>query len=239
MKYELEVEKRDAAGKGVARKLRGRGKIPAVVYGSGKSRMIAIDYKVARNMVLSQRGHTGLLTVKIAGEKDLVAVLQDHQLDPINGAILHVDLFEVSMDKPIRVRLSISIIGQVPVGVKEGGILHQPMREFHIECLPDQIPDHIEIDASELAIGDGVYVKDVQVPAGVEILDDEDQMVVHVATKMSEAKLESLLTREAGEAAPVTPVEEKAKVEGAGAAAAAPVDPKAKAPDAKPKEGKK
>ncbi len=239
MKYELEVEKRDAAGKGVARKLRARGKIPAVAYGSGKSRLLAMDYKVARNMVLSQRGHTGLLTVKIAGEKDLVAVLQDHQLDPINGAILHVDLFEVSMEKPIRVRLPISIIGQVPVGVKEGGILQQPMREFHIECLPDQIPDHIEIDATELGIGDGVHVKDVQAPAGVEILDDEDQMVVHVTTKMSEAKLESLLTREAGEAAPVTPVEEKAKVEGAAGAVAAPADTKAKAPDAKAKEGKK
>ena len=68
MKYELEVEKRDASGKGVARKLRARGKIPAVAYGSGKSRLLAMDYKVARNMVLSQRGHTGLLTVKITGK---------------------------------------------------------------------------------------------------------------------------------------------------------------------------
>jgi large subunit ribosomal protein L25 len=236
MKYELEVESRDAAGKGVARKLRGRGKIPAVVYGSGKSRLIAMDYKVARNMVLSQRGHTGLLTVKIAGEKDIVAVLQDHQLDPMNGAILHVDLFEVSMDKLIRVRLPVAIIGQVPVGVKEGGILQQPLRDLHVECLPGQIPDHIEIDASELKIGQGVHVKDVQAPAGVKILDDEDLMVVHVATKISEAKLESLLTREAGEAAPVTPVEEKAKAEGG---VAAPADAKAKAAESKPKEGKK
>jgi len=238
MRYELEVEKRDAAGKGVARKLRGQKKIPAVLYGGGTSRLIAMDYKVARNMVLSQRGHTGLLTVKIAGEKDMVAVLKDHQLDPINGAILHVDLFEVSMDKPIRVRLPVSIIGQVPVGVKEGGILHQPMRDLHIECLPAQIPDHIEIDASELHLGQGVHVKDVQAPAGVKILDDEDLMVVNVATKMSEAKLESLLTREAGEAAPVTPTDEKAKTEAAGATAA-PTDTKAKAPDAKAKEGKK
>lgn len=238
MKYGLEVEKRDAAGKGVARKLRGQKKIPGVLYGGGTSRLIAMDYKVARDMVLSQRGHTGLLTVKIAGEKDMVAVLKDHQLDPINGAILHVDLFEVSMDKPIRVRLPVSIIGQVPVGVKEGGILHQPMRDLHIECLPAQIPDHIEIDASELRLGQGVHVKDVQAPTGVKILDDEDLMVVNVATKMSEAKLESLLTREAGEAAPVTPVEEKAKTEPAGVAAA-PTDTKAKAPDAKAKEGKK
>ena len=237
MKYELEVEKRDSAGKGVARKLRAKGKIPAVVYGGGSSRLIVMDYKAARNMVLSQRGHTGLLTVKISGENDLVAVLQDHQLDPMNGAILHVDLFEVSMDKPIRVRLPVTITGQVPVGVKEGGILHQPLRELHIECLPAQIPDHIEIDASELGIGQGVHVKEVQAPEGVEILDDEDLMVVHVATKMSEAKLESLLTREAGEAGPA-PAEEKAKAEGAAAGSSA-TDAKAKPAEAKAKEGKK
>ena len=239
MKYELEVETRDAAGKGVARKLRARGKIPAVLYGAGKSRLVEMSYMAARKMVMAQRGHTALLTVKIAGEKDLVAVLQDHQLDPINGAILHVDLFEVSMDKPIRVRVPVTIIGQVPVGVKEGGVLQQPLRDLHIECLPGQIPDHIEIDASELGVNQGVHVKEVQAPVGVEILDDEDLMVVHVATKMSEAKLESLLTREAGEAVPVTPVDEKAKVEGAAAATTAAPDPKAKAPEAKPKEGKK
>ena len=238
MKFEIEVEKRDAAGKGVARKLRSRGKIPAVLYGAGKSRLLAMDYKMARNLVLSQAGHTGLLTVKIAEEKDLVAVLQDHQIDPINGAVLHVDLFEVSMDRPVRVRLPVSVIGQVPVGVKEGGTLQQPLRDLHIECLPANIPDHIEIDASELHLGQGVHVKDVQAPGGVKILDDEDLMVVNVATKMSEAKLESLLTREAGEAAPVTPTDEKAKTEAAGATAA-PTDTKAKAPDAKAKEGKK
>ncbi len=224
MKYELEVEARSSAGKGVARKLRARGKIPAVVYGGGRSRLLAMDYKVARNMVLAQRDHTGLLTVKVTGEPDSIAVLQDHQLDPINGAILHVDLLEVSMDKPIRVRLPVTISGQVPVGVKEGGVLQQPLRDLHVECLPGEIPDHIEIDASGLAIGDGVHVKDVQAPAGVEILDDEELMVVHVAAKISEAKLESLLTRESGETAPAASADEKAKADVASPAA----DPKAK-----------
>lgn len=227
MKYELEIEKRDRAGKGVARQLRRQGKIPGVLYGEGKSEFVAMDHKVARNLVISQVGHTGLLTVRIAGAPERVAVLQDHQIDPITGAILHVDLFEVSMKKPIRVKVPVTVIGEVPVGVKEGGILHQPMRELHIECLPAQIPDHIEINASEFGIGQGVRVKEVAAPAGVKVLDDEDLMVVHIAAKMSEAKLESLLAREAGEAVAPVATAEKAKVEGT-AASAAPAENKAK-----------
>jgi large subunit ribosomal protein L25 len=227
MKYELEIEKRDRAGKGVARQLRRQGKIPGVLYGEGKSEFVALDYKVARNLVISQVGHTGLLTVRIEGAQERVAVLQDHQIDPITGAILHVDLFEVSMKKPIRVKVPVTVIGEVPVGVKEGGILHQPMRELHIECLPAQIPDHIEINASEFGIGQGVHVKEVVAPSGVKVLDDEDLMVVHIAAKMSAAKLESLLAREAGEAVAPVATAEKAKGEGT-AAPAAPAENKAK-----------
>lgn len=233
MKYELEVEKRERAGKGVARQLRRQGKIPGVLYGAGKSEFVAMDHKIARNLVISQVGHTGLLTVRVSGAQERIAVLQDHQIDPITGAILHVDLFEVSMKKPIRVKVPVTVIGEVPVGVKEGGILHQPMREIHIECLPAQIPDHIEINASEFGIGQGVHVKEVEAPTGVKILDDQDLMVVHIAAKMSEAKLESLLAREAGEVvAPIATVE-KAKVEGVVAPVAA------AAPDSKAKESKK
>jgi large subunit ribosomal protein L25 len=230
MKYELEVERREKAGKGVARQLRREGKIPGVLYGGGKSQFLALEHNKARKLVLSQVGHTGLLTVRMPGESERVAVLQDHQLDPITGAILHIDLFEVSMDKAIRVKVPVSIIGAVPIGVKEGGIVDQPLREMHIECLPGLIPDHIEVTAENLGVGEGIHVKEVEAPEGVKVLDDPGLMVVHVATKISEAKLESLLTREAaeGEAAPV---EDKAKAEAAPAAAAA--------PESKAKEGKK
>ncbi len=233
MKYELEVESREKAGKGIARQLRRQGKIPGVLYGAGKSQFLALNYNMARKLVLSQVGHAGLLTVKVPGQEDKVAVLQDHQLDPVTGAILHIDLFEVSMEKPIRVKVPVSVTGEAPIGIKEGGILHQPLRELHIECLPGLIPDHIEVTATNLGVGQGIHVKEVEAPEGVKILDDQGLMVVHVATKISEAKLESLLTREVAEGAPV-PAEEKAKVEGEPAAAAAPA-----APESKAKEGKK
>ncbi|MCZ6801677.1 MAG: 50S ribosomal protein L25 [Nitrospirae bacterium] len=231
MKYELEVERREKAGKGVARQLRLQGKIPGVMYGGGKSQFLALEHNVARKLVLSQVGHTGLLTVKMSGESERVAVLQDHQLDPVTGAILHIDLFEVSMEKPIRVKVPVSITGAVPKGVKEGGIVHQPLRELHIECLPGLIPDHIEVMAENLGVGEGIHVKDVQVPEGVKILDDQESMVVHLAMKMSEAKLESMLTREVAESA-AAPADDKAKAEG-GATAAAP------ASEGKAKESKK
>ena len=232
MKYELEVERRELAGKGVARKLRREGKIPGVLYGGGKSQFMALNHNLARKMVLAQVGHAGLLTVKMTGEPERIAVLQDHQLDPVTGAILHIDLFEVSMEKPIRVKVPVAVIGAAPIGIKEGGILHQPLRELHIECLPGKIPDHIEITGTDLGVGDGIHVKEVEAPEGVKILDDPELMVVHVTTKISEAKLESLLAREVTETA-AAPAEEKAKVEGAAAPASAP------APESKAKEGKK
>jgi large subunit ribosomal protein L25 len=232
MKYELDVERREQAGKGIARQLRRVGKIPGVLYGGGKSEFLSLEHNVARKLVLSQVGHTGLLAVKVAGEKERIAVLQDHQLDPITGAILHIDLFEVSMEKSIRVRVPVSIIGAVPIGVKEGGIVHQPLRELHIECLPGLIPDHIEVSAEHLGVGEGIHVEELEIPEGVKVLDDQELMVVHVATKISEAKLESLLTREVAEGA-VAPVEEKAATEGVAAPAAA------AASETKAKEGKK
>lgn len=202
MKFEIDVQRRDRTGKGIARQLRREGRIPAVLYSQGKSTAVSMDPKLARNILVSQVGHTGLLTVRIAGGKapeTKVAVLQDHQVDPITGAILHVDLFEVSMDRPIRVKVPVSVVGGVPVGVKEGGILHQPLRELHIECLPGEIPDHVEVDASGLGIGQGVHVQDMPIPQGVKVLDGGEAMVVHVTTKISEAKLESLLAREVPE----------------------------------------
>lgn len=226
MRYELEVERREQAGKGIARQLRRQGKIPGVLYGGGTSQFFSLGHNVARKLVLSQVGHTGLLTVKVPGESDRVAVLQAHQLDPINGAILHIDLFEVSMEKPIRVKVPVSVVGEVPIGVKEGGIVHQPLRELHIECLPDLIPDHIEVTATNLGVGQGIHVKEVEAPEGVKILDAQELMVVHVATKISESKLESLLYREVAEGA-TAPADDKAKAEGAAA------------PEAKAKEGKK
>jgi large subunit ribosomal protein L25 len=205
MNVQIEVQKRHQAGKGPARQLRRSGKIPAVFYGNGASTLLSMDPKVARSILLSNSGQTGLLTLRIfEGEQheERVALLKDYQLDPITSALLHVDFFEVSMDKPIRIKVPVRVVGQTPLGIKEGGVLSQPLRELSIECLPAQIPAQIDVDVSALQVGQGIHVREAPIPPGVKVLDEEDLMVVHVAIKMSESKLESLLKREAAEGAP-------------------------------------
>jgi large subunit ribosomal protein L25 len=139
----------------------------------------------------------------------------------------------------------VHVIGATPAGVKEGGILHYNTRELHVECLPSVLPDHIEVDASPLAIGQGIHLKEMTKIEGVRFLDDPDQMVVSVAVPMSDAKLEALLTSQAagpeGAKEPEVAAKGKAAAEGT-EAAAAPGAPGAAAPaagaEAKPGEKK-
>src|SRR5581483_5626772 len=150
------------------------------------------------------------------------ALLRDYQVDPVTDDLLHIDLFEVSMTKPIRVKVPVLLTGGQPAGVKEGGILHHNLRELYVECLPSAIPDHIEIDASHLVINQGIHVKELPKREGVRFLDEPDHMVVSVAAPMTEAKLEALLTSGAvTEEGKEPEVIAKGKVETEEAAAAA------------------
>lgn len=239
MKLEAQAQIRTAVGKGVARQTRREGKIPGILYGQGKSLPISMDPAIVRRILLAQGGSTALITLQLQGEggktENRITVIQDFQRDPITGHILHVDLFEVSMNKSVKVKVHVHITGETPIGVKrDKGILHHGARELHIECLPGEIPDQIEVDASNLEINQGIHVRDLQPGSGVKILDDAELMVVNVAVPISDAKLAAMLTGEAGEAeaaeaavAPGTsPAAEKGKTAAAPAAG-------------KPGEGKK
>ena len=235
MKFDLAVTVREKSGKGAARQLRRSGKVPGVLYGQGECVLLTIEPEPLIKILKSQAGSTALITLTINGAKAKVkrtALLRDFQVDPVEGNVLHADLFEISMDKPIRVKVPVHVIGGTPAGVKEGGILHYNTRELHVECLPGALPDHIEVDASGLSIGQGIHLKEMAKLEGVRYLDDPDQMVVSVAVPMSDAKLEALLTSQAagpeGAKEPEVAVKGKAAAEGAevaaapGAAAAAP-----------------
>ena len=207
MKFTTEAVVRKNFGKGVARQIRRTGKIPAVVYGQGKSQLLELDPGAIRKILTAQAGSTGLISLKVMDgkqETQTTTVIQDYQVDPIAGSLLHVDLLEVNMSKPVRVKAHVHITGGTPVGVKvDKGVLHQPMRELHIECLPGAIPDQIEVDASELSLGQGIHVRELQAGEGIKILDDSNAMVVNVAAQISEAKLAALLTGETSEPAVV------------------------------------
>jgi large subunit ribosomal protein L25 len=204
MKVELAVTVREQAGKGVARQLRKNGKIPAVLYGQGECVLLTANPDELVKILKAQAGSTVLISLTVDGAKakaKRTALLRDYQVDPITGSVLHADLFEISMDKPIRVKVPVHVTGAVPVGVKEGGVLHNNTRELHIECLPAVLPDQIDVDASSLGISQGIHLKDVARREGIRFLDDEDLMIVSVAAPISDAKLEALLTGGAGAAA--------------------------------------
>lgn len=200
MKFELAVSVREKAGKGAARQLRREGKVPGVLYGQGECLLLTIEPESLVKILKAQAGGAALVSLTLTGAKskpNRTALLRDFQIDPVEGHVLHADLFEISMDKPIRVKVPVHLTGGVPAGVKEGGVLHHNMRELHIECLPGQLPDFIEVDASGLAIAQGIHLKDLGAREGIRYLDDPEQMVVSVAAPMTEAKLESLLTSSA------------------------------------------
>ncbi|MCC6139507.1 MAG: 50S ribosomal protein L25 [Nitrospira sp.] len=230
MKFDLAVTVREQSGKGIARQLRRSGKIPAVLYGQGECVLLTANPDELVKMLKAQAGSTVLVSLTIEGAKtkaSRTALLRDYQVDPITGAVLHADLFEVSMDKPIRVKVPVHVTGGIPIGVKEGGVLHNNTRELHIECAPAVLPDQIDVDASSLGISQGIHLKDIARRDGIRFLDDEDLMIVSVAAPISDAKLEALLTGGAGAATePEVAAKGKEAGEGgepakAGAAAAA------------------
>lgn len=254
MKFDLAVEVRERSGKGAARQLRRSGRVPAVLYGQGECLLLTMKPDDLRTILRSHAGATALISLTVNGattKAKRTALLRDFQVDPVTGEVLHADLFEVSMDKPIRVKVPVQLIGGVPAGVKEGGVLHHNLRELSIECLPSALPDAIQVDASQLAIGQGIHVREVPKVEGIRFLDDADQMVVSVAAPMSEAKLEALLTSGAAEPGKEPEVigkgKEEAPVEGAEKAAAPAAEAKAgekkepakEAPKAEKKEPEK
>jgi large subunit ribosomal protein L25 len=244
MKFDLAVTVREKTGKGAARQIRREKKVPGVLYGQGECLLLTIQPEELIKILKSQAGSTALISLTITGAKSRpkrTALLRDFQVDPVESNVLHADLFEISMDKPIRVKVPLHVIGGVPAGVKEGGILHHNMRELHVECLPSALPDFIEVDASPLNIGQGIHLKEIAKREGVRYLDDLEQMVVSVAVPISDAKLEALLTSQAagpeGAKEPEVVAKGKAAAEGAEGDVAAP-GAAAPAGEAKPGEKK-
>jgi large subunit ribosomal protein L25 len=242
MKFDLTVSVREQAGKGAARSMRRAGKIPAVLYGQGECLSLIANPDDLVKILKSHAGSTALISLTVNGAKSnpsRTALLRDYQVDPVTGAVLHADLFEISMSKPIRVKVPVKVIGSTPAGVKEGGVLHHNMRDMYVECLPAALPDHIEVDASALTIGSGIHVKEIGAREGIRFLDEPDQMVVSVAAPISDAKLEALLTSGAGGAAGEPEVMVKGKEAGAEGAGAEPAKAGAAAPAGDAKGGEK
>ena len=155
----LEAAPREAGTKNHARRVRIQGKIPAVVYGAGKdAQPVTVDPRHVLRILHSDSGHNTIFDLAMNGGETAKAMIVDWQYEPIKGNLLHIDLKRIAMDKVLRVSIPITLQG-VPVGVKtEGGILEQMLREVEIECLPADIPSHIDVDVSELSFGKVIRV---------------------------------------------------------------------------------
>jgi large subunit ribosomal protein L25 len=171
----LSATTRNETGKGVARRLRKKGLLPAVVYGHKiPSTPLAIDLKQFEKLIVSGKIERKLLGLSIEenGEsKEKTVMIKELQIDPVKRHYLHVDFFEVAMDEEITIPIPIKLIGEAE-GVKIGGVLQQVRRELEIRCLPSQIPDGLELDVSPLRIGDSIHLKDMQLPPGIKVLED-------------------------------------------------------------------
>jgi large subunit ribosomal protein L25 len=178
----LEVSRREQAGKGIARKLRQQGRVPAVVYGAHKEPVaISVDRKAVTDLIQkSDHGVRSIFLLKMAGtDQQRHAMIKDIQINPLNRKMEHIDFVRVLMDEAVRVTVPVHIVGTAP-GVKEGGMLDTQLRDLHIECLPNQIPDSVEVDISGLQMHTFLRVSDLKLPEGVKVLDDEDRVVVGV-----------------------------------------------------------
>ncbi len=186
---ELTAELRRGAGKGAARRLRREGKIPAILYGAKIEPLPLSVSPQAIRTALGSGGTNALITLKIegdgAGPSSRVVLLKDYQLDPVRRTMLHADLYEVRMDQPITIEVPIRLTGKAE-GVKAGGILEQVHRSITVECLPDRIPDAIDVDVTQLGIGQSLHAADLTLPEGVRLKTAAGDTLVTVVAPTAE-----------------------------------------------------
>jgi len=180
----ITASSREGIGKGPARSLRAKGMIPAAVYGeAGDASAVAINAKEIATILRSGTGQNTIFKLALPGSDAEPAnvIIKDYQVDPIKGRLLHADLLRLSMTTLTRVDVSVEALGE-PVGVKsDGGIFELQLREIEVECLPADIPQHLQVDVSHLRIGDHVTVADlVYDREKVKVLADEHQIVAGV-----------------------------------------------------------
>ncbi len=199
---ELEVFWRAEKGKGAAHRLRREGKIPAVLYGPGiESYYLCLRATDLKKILSSGARENTLIELKIKQPNNeivekKVVMLKEVQIHPIQRTYLHADFYAVAMDKKVEVEVPIRLIGK-PEGVKAGGILEQPRREIRIRCLPLEIPESIDVDVSNLKIGDSMHVLDIPRSPKYEIVAETNFTVASVVPPISEAKYEEIVSAEA------------------------------------------
>jgi large subunit ribosomal protein L25 len=194
----IQAEPRSGTGKGVARKLRAVGKVPGVLYGRGLEPVaLAVDARTLGQALHTDSGRNVLIDLHVDGENHLT-LLRELQRDPVRGTFFHVDFLKIARDVAIQVEVPIHIIGESQ-GVKEGGVIEHHIWNVRVECLPGNVPERIDAEVTELAIGDALRVSDLVAPSDVTILTPPEETVLSV-----------VVPQKPEEVAPPTPEEAEA-----------------------------
>lgn len=183
----LQAATRTTTGKGAARTLRRQGKVPGVIYGHGReTEAVVIDTGALNRMLIGISAGTTIVDVAVDDRPPVKALIREIQRDAVRpGDILHLDLYEVRSDEEITLEIPVRLIG-VPDGVRNfGGVLDHVLRELEIEVLPSNIPEHVDLDVTELAIGHSLFVRDIQV-ANARVLNDPDTPICTVVAPRTE-----------------------------------------------------
>ena len=199
----LEAVRREGRGKNEANRLRASGRIPGVVYGTGSKGKapegvaVAVDPKAVLRILHSDAGANTLITLRLDGGQARVMV-KEYQLDPLTHKLLHADFYQLAMDKAITVTVPVLIKGDAK-GVKtQGGLLDFVTRDIQVQCLPTDIPEHIDVDVTELLLHQSIRVRDLAPDPKWKALTDGDTMLVHIVLP----KAEESATAAAAEPAP-------------------------------------
>ena len=181
METKLVAERRDGAGKGVARKLRAAGRVPGILYGHGEKPIsLSVNSKELLHLFHHGGGSNALIGLEIDGASHL-AIPREVQRDHIRGSFIHIDFLAVSRDETIKVMVEVVETGEAE-GVKAGGVIEHHLREVEVECLPQDVPERIEVDITTMELGDMLHVRDLSAPTGSTILTDPETSVISIIT---------------------------------------------------------
>jgi large subunit ribosomal protein L25 len=189
----LEVKQREELGKGPNRRLRAAGMLPAVIYGGGQDSVaITLNRSQVVQLLKAGGGENSVFLLRLSGtDKSRHTMVRKIDVDAVSRQVTHIDFQRVILDQKVKVQVSIQIEGE-PTGVKnDGGVLDFITREIEVECLPTAIPQVIVVDVTELHLGQHLEVKDLEIPAGVDVLEDEQRTIVAVAQSRVAESLET------------------------------------------------
>jgi large subunit ribosomal protein L25 len=207
----ISARPRKAASSNAARRLRGQGVLPAVIYGQGSEpRPLEVTYSVFKKVFLTDPGNRSLFTVSVEGEGEYPCQVKEYQIHPVSRRLLHVDFVQVDLAKPVTVKVPLVLSGKA-AGVEKGGQLQQVEREITVKGLPGDIPHEIEADVSSLALGQTLHLTQVKLPDTLALVKTADLPVALVGVpKGLKAEVEANLQAEAAAAAPAAKAAGKA-----------------------------